>query len=285
MIKINEAIDKASVMLKVEQIDMPNQKARLLMQYVLNKPRQYLIVYDKKTLTKKQEEKYFFYVNKIKKGTPLQHITHTQEFMKLEYYVNEDVLIPRPDTECLVEEVIKKANTYNLKNILDIGTGSGAIAISLAKYIEGSQIVASDINDKALQIAKKNAKINKVEKQIYFLKSDLFKRIPNSKFDIIVSNPPYIKREEIRKLHKDVQNEPKIALDGGWDGLDFYRKIAKDAPKYLKNKGYLCFEIGYDQREDVCNILEFEKRYSKPICTKDLFGNDRVIITKFNTNN
>lgn len=280
MITIKDAIEKASVILKTESIEMPKQKSRLLMQYILNEPRQYLIVYDKKILTKTQEEKYFFYVDKLKKGTPLQHITHMQEFMKLNFYVDEDVLIPRPDTECLVEEVIKKATKIQAKKILDLCTGSGAIAISLAKYLRGSEITASDISEKALKIAKKNAKINEVEKQIYFLKSDLYKRIPNQKYDIITSNPPYIKRDVIKNLNKDVQSEPVIALDGGWDGLDFYRKIVKDAPKYLKNKGYLCLEIGYDQKEDVINILEFEKKFTKIICKKDLFGNDRVIVAK-----
>lgn len=281
MVSINEAIEKAAVMLKTGQVDMPKQKARLLMQFVLNKPRQYLIVYDKKILTKKQEEKYIFYVNKLKMGTPLQHITHMQEFMKLNFYVDEDVLIPRPDTECLVEEVLQKARVNKFRKILDLCTGSGAIAVSLAKYINKSEITASDLSDKALKIAKKNAKVNQVENQIYFLKSDLFARIPKTKFDMIISNPPYIKRDVIKKLNKDVQNEPQMALDGGWDGLDFYRKIVKDAPKYLKNKGYLCLEIGYDQKEDVMDIIKYENKFSKLICKKDLFGNDRVILAKY----
>lgn len=281
MVTIKDAIEKAALMFKVEQIDTPKQKARLLMQFVLNKPRQYLIVYDKRNLTKEEQEKYFFYADKIKKGTPLQHITHTQEFMKLNFFVNEDVLIPRPDTECLVEEVIKVAKKTKAKKILDLCTGSGAIAISLAKYIENSQIVASDISDKALKIAIKNAKINEVENQIYFLRSDLFQKVPKEKFDIIVSNPPYVKRQDVKKLAKDVQKEPIQALDGGWDGLDFYRKIVTNASDYLKYKGYLFFEIGYNQKEDVLDILKYEKKYTKLTTKKDLFDNDRVVFAKY----
>ena len=154
---IREAISKASIKLKTQNIDSPKQKARLLMQYVLHENRQYLIVYDEKKLTPNQEERYFNEVDKMLQGIPLQHITHLQEFMKMNFYVNKDVLIPRPDTEVLVEEVIKIAKRINAKKILDLCTGSGAIAVSLAKYIKNSQITAIDISEKALEIAEKNA--------------------------------------------------------------------------------------------------------------------------------
>ena len=248
---IKETLRKGIIELKINNIQEPSLKARLLLQYILNKPRQYLIIYDNKQLTLRQEVNFFKGIKKLVKGIPLQHITHSQEFMKMTFYVNEDVLIPRPDTEILVEEVIKIAKRINAKKILDLCTGSGAIAVSLAKYIENSQITAVDISTKAISVAKLNAKNNNVENQITFVESDLFKQLPKEKYDIIVSNPPYIKKEIIKSLDKEVQNEPKIALDGGYDGLDFYRKIINNADEFLKFTGYVCLEIGYDQKDDV----------------------------------
>lgn len=279
---IKETLRKGIIELKVNNIQEPSLKARLLLQYILNKPRQYLIVYDNEQLTLRQEVNFFKGIKKLAKGIPLQHITHSQEFMKMTFYVNEDVLIPRPDTEILVEEVIKIAKRINAKKILDLCTGSGAIAISLAKYIEESQITAVDISDKAISVAKLNAKNNNVENQIIFVESDLFKQLPKEKYDIIVSNPPYIKKEIIKSLDKEVQNEPKIALDGGYDGLDFYRKIISNADEFLKFTGYVCLEIGYDQKEDVLELLKNEGKYVDTSCKKDLFDNDRVIIARLN---
>ena len=277
---IREAINKASLQFKTKNIEAPKLKARLLMQFILKQTRQYVIVYDEKTLTPKQEKSYFKNVERISKGIPLQHITHQQEFMKMNFYVSKDVLIPRPDTEVLVEEVIQIAEKINAKKILDLCTGSGAIAISLAKYIKNSQITAADISHKALEIAEKNAKNNEVDKQIAFLYSDLLQEIPKEKYDMIVSNPPYIQRALIKNLEEEVQKEPQIALDGGWDGLDFYRKIIKQADEYLKYGGYLCLEIGYDQKIDVIDLIEQEEKYTNTYGKKDLYGNDRIIITK-----
>ena len=276
---IRETIRKGMIELKNNGISEPNLKARLLMQYILDKPRQYLLVYDNQTLSLRQEVDYFKAIKKVSNGIPLQHITHMQEFMKMNFYVNEDVLIPRPDTESLVEEVIKIVKKINAKKILDLCTGSGAIAISLAKYIEGSQITAVDISAKALEVAKLNAKNNDVENQITFVKSNLFDGLAKEKYDIIVSNPPYIRKDVIKTLDKEVQKEPKIALDGGYDGLDFYRKIIHQSDEYLKFKGYLCLEIGYDQKIDVIELIENEEKYVDTYCKKDLYGNDRVIIT------
>ncbi|MCI8410959.1 MAG: peptide chain release factor N(5)-glutamine methyltransferase [Clostridia bacterium] len=279
---IRETLRRGMIELKSNNINEPKLKARLIMQYILNKPRQYLLVNDDITLTLRQEVNYFKLIKKLIKGIPLQHITHQQEFMKMNFYVNEDVLIPRQDTEILVEEVIAIAKKINAKKILDLCTGSGAIAVSLAKYIKDSQITAVDISDKAIRIAKKNAKDNEVENQITFIQSDLFKNIKKEKFDIIVSNPPYIKKEIISTLDKEVQKEPIIALDGGWDGLDFYRKIIGQGYEYLKFKGYICLEIGYDQKIDVIEIIEYEEKYIDTYCKKDLYGNDRIIVTQLN---
>lgn len=277
---IKEALNKGMIILKNNNIESPKLKSRLLLQYVLKKTRQYIIVYDKEEITKKQQWEYFINIEKLTKGVPLQHITHIQEFMKMDFYVDESVLIPRPDTEILVEEVISIAKKIEKPVILDLCTGSGAIGIAIAKNVKDAKIYAVDISEKALEVAQKNAKNLQVEEQIMFIKSNLFEKLKNLKFDIIVSNPPYIKREDINYLSEEVQNEPKIALDGGEDGLEFYRNIVEQAYQYLKLGSYLCFEIGYDQKIDVIEIIENEKKYINTYGKKDLYGNDRIIITK-----
>lgn len=275
---INELLKKGMIALKSANIDTPQIKARLLLQYVLGIKREHLIIYDKQIVPKNKEIAYMNNIEKIRQGVPLQYITHSQEFMKMNFYINNDVLIPRPDTEVLVEEVIRIAKKINNPVILDLCTGSGAIGISIAKYVKDAKVYASDISEKALEIAKKNAKINDVN--IEFIKSDLFKALPKMKFDIIVSNPPYIRKDIIRKLKIDVQKEPIIALDGGKDGLDFYRRIVEEAPNLLKWNSYLCFEIGYDQKKDVTEIIEKSNMYYNTYHKKDLCDNDRVIITQ-----
>lgn len=275
---IKEAITKGMIMLKSNNIESPKLKSRLLLQYVLDEPRQYIIVYDKKEITKKQQWEYFINIEKLTKGIPLQHITHRQEFMKMDFFVDENTLIPRPDTEILVEEVIKIAKQKYNPKILDLCTGSGAIAISLKKYVPNSEIIGVDISEKAIEVANKNA--NKLNVDVKFIKSDLFEKLKKEKFDIIVSNPPYIKKEEIKKLSKEVQKEPELALDGGIDGLDFYRKITSQAIEYLKTESFLCFEIGYNQKNDVIKIIEKQQNYKNIYCKKDLYGYDRVIVAQ-----
>lgn len=276
---IKESINKGMIMLKSNNIESPKLKARLLMQYILKKPRQHIIVYDNNEITKKEQFEYFVNIEKITAGVPLQHITHSQEFMKMDFYVDENVLIPRPDTEILVEEVIKIANKMDNPIILDLCTGSGAIAVSIAKYVKNAKIYAVDISEKALEIAKKNARKMEVGKQIEFIKSDLFNKIKKMKFDIIVSNPPYIKKRDISYLSSEVQKEPQIALDGGEDGLDFYRKILSQAIDYLKLGSYICLEIGYNQKNNVIELIENENKYVDTYSKKDLYGNDRIVVT------
>lgn len=277
---IKETLTKGMIMLKNNNIESPKLKARLLLQYILKKSRQYLIVYDNEEVGKKEQWEYFVNIEKLTKGVPLQHITHTQEFMKMDFYVDENVLIPRPDTEILVEEVIKIAQNIDKPKILDLCTGSGAIAISIAKNVPNAEIYAVDISEKALGIATKNA--HRLEANVKFIKSNLFKDLKNMKFDIIVSNPPYIKKDDIQFLSNEVKKEPQIALDGGYDGLDFYRKITKHAIEYLKFGSYLCFEIGFNQKEDVMEIIKNEGHYTGTYCKKDLCGNDRIIVTQVN---
>ena len=251
---IMEAIKKGMIELKNSNIETPKIKARLLMQ--------------------------FSSIKKMRQGVPLEHITHQREFMKLNFFVNENVLIPRQDTEILVEEVIKIAKKINAKSILDLCTGSGAIAVSLAKYLPDTEITALDISYDALKVAKKNAISNGVESQITFVSSDLFTNLSEEKFDIIVSNPPYVKEEIMDKLDEQVKREPKIALNGGEDGLNFYKKIIKQAYQYLKYKGYLCLEIGFDQKIDVIELIENEEKFENTYSKKDLCGNDRIIVTR-----
>ena len=277
---LKELLEKGSLQLKINNIAEPKMKARLLMQYILNKPREYLLVHDNEEIKNIDEDKYLLNIKKIIKGTPLQHITHSQEFMKMNFYVDENVLIPRQDTECLVEETIKIAKKVNAKKFLDLCTGSGIIAVSIAKYVEKSNITALDISSKALEIAKLNSKKNGVEDRITYVKSNLFESLGKGKYDIIVSNPPYIKKDVLKTLSKDVQNEPHIALDGGYDGLDFYRRIIGQAYEYLKYNGYLCLEIGYDQKEDVISLLKEDGKYTNISCIKDLYDNDRVITAR-----
>ena len=277
---IRELLNQGIIMLKNEQIDSPKTKARLILESTLNKSREYLIIYDKNEVTSAQRDNYIKKIKRVILGEPVQYITGLQEFMKLNFFVTKDVLIPRQDTEVLVEELIKIAKDIPNPVILDLCTGSGAIAVSLAKYIPNSKIYGIDISEKALEIAKKNAEFNGVKNSIEFRVSDLFNKIRNQKFDIIVSNPPYIKKEDIKLLPKDVQKEPKIALDGGTDGLVFYSRIAKSAYKHLRRGGYLCLEIGYNQKLQVKKIIEGQKRYINFYCKKDLCENDRVVITQ-----
>lgn len=277
---IRELLNQGIIMLKNEKIDSPKTKARLILESTLNKSREYLIIYDKNEVTPAQRDNYIKKIKRVILGEPVQYITGLQEFMKLNFFVTKDVLIPRQDTEVLVEEVIKIAKDIPNPVILDLCTGSGAIAVSLAKYIPNSKIYGIDISEKALEVAKKNAEFNGVKNSIEFRVSDLFNKIKNQKFDIIVSNPPYIKKEDIKLLPKDVQKEPKIALDGGTDGLVFYSRIAKSAYKHLRRGGYLCLEIGYNQKLQVKKIIEGQKRYINFYCKKDLCENDRVVITQ-----
>jgi len=198
----------------------------------------------------------------------------------MDFYVDENVLIPRPDTEILVEETIKIAQKMQKPKILDLCTGSGAIAISIAKNVPDAEVYGIDISSKALDVAKKNAK--ELGAKVKFVKSNLFNKLEKMKFDIIVSNPPYIKKSDINYLSDEVKKEPELALDGGYDGLDFYRKITEQAIDFLKLGSYLCFEIGYDQKDEVIDIINSQGHYSKTYSKKDLGGNDRVIVTQVN---
>ncbi len=229
-------------------------------------------------------------LEKIKNNIPIQYITNHQEFMKMDFYVDESVLIPQPDTEILVEEVIKYAQEISENStsgdsrpslkILDLCTGSGAIAISLAKYIDNAEITATDISSKAIQVAKLNAEKNLVHKKISFIESDMFEKISQTDFNIIVSNPPYIETDVINTLSMEVQHEPKIALDGGADGLYFYKKIIEHSSNHLTKNGTIFLEIGYNQKQALFDLINHSDNFCMPTCVKDFGGNDRVIICR-----
>lgn len=272
---IEENLKIAINNLKEKSIEEPMLKARLLLCYILGVEKEYLIIHSNEYLETKQEEEYRRAIQRLVQGYPIQYITNYQEFMKLDFYVDENVLIPRADTEITVEEVIAYCkNKENLK-ILDLCTGSGAIAISISKYVKKCEITAVDISGKALEVAKKNA-INNDAKNINWILSDLFEKVED-KFDIIVSNPPYIKKQVILQLDEQIQKEPNLALDGGDDGLDFYRKIIQEAPKYLKENGEIFLEIGYDQKEEVITLINNTNEYTAVQTKKDLAGNDRMV--------
>lgn len=260
-----------------KNIDEASLKTRILLASILSCNREELIIKTEEILKKEDEEKFLDGIERISKGYPVEYITNTKEFMKMKFFVDENVLIPRYDTEVLVEEVLKIAKNENKKEILELCTGSGIIAISLAKYLEDAKIIATDVSEEALNIAKRNARSLGQEERIKFVKSDMFEKI-NRKFDIIVSNPPYIKTDIIEEY--SLEYEPKIALDGGEDGLKFYRIIIEEGYKYLNEGGFIILEIGYDQKEEVIEIAKTSNQYKNVTCVKDLNGNDRVIIVQ-----
>lgn len=259
----------------LKDIEDGNIKACILLEYILKLSREKIVSNPNIEVSDNNVESYLNKINDIKNGMPIQYITNKQEFMKLNFYVDKNVLIPQPDTEILVEKAIEICNNHgNDIKILDLCTGSGAIGISIAKNIKNAKVYATDIKNTVIDIAKQNAKQNNVD-NIEFIVSDMFENIQEKDFDIIVSNPPYIETDVIKTLPTEVRNEPIIALDGGKDGLKFYKIILSEYKKYLKKDGYLLLEIGYNQAKSVGELINLN--YS---IIEDLAGNDRVIIIK-----
>ena len=219
-------------------------------------------------------------VLRAKKRKPLQYILGEWEFYGLPFKVSEGVLIPRADTEILVEQCIQLMREVEEPNILDIGSGSGAISITIANELKSSSVIGIDINNKAIELANENKILNKIE-NVNFIKSNLFENLDKDfKYDLIVSNPPYISKEEYETLMPEVKNyEPQNALTDLGDGLHFYKERSKLAGEYLKDTGYLAFEIGYNQAKDVSKILQ-DNNFAILSIVKDYGGNDRVVIAK-----
>lgn len=251
----------------------------------------------KEELSEEEIENYYDLVEKRASRVPLQHIIGTQDFMGITLRVNNKVLIPRPETEMMVEQAIKVILSGNIKTenyvyekeffesleqkkkwqVLDLCCGSGAIGIAIAKRCANSKVTASDISPEALGLAEENAEQARVK--IKFLKGDLFKPVRKKKFDMIISNPPYIKTMMIPALQIEVKDhEPHEALDGGDDGLEFYRKIIPEAADHLTENGVLMMEIGYNQGADIRNIIESSGRYGKNVIIKDYNRYDRIAV-------
>lgn len=227
-----------------------------------------------------------YYIEKY----PLQYLIHKQYFYNETYYVDENVLIPRADSEILVEKTIEYINNEDIKNVIDLCTGSGALGISVAKNTDIDKMTLIDISLGAINVAKKNISLNGVEDKVILQISDLLKEKikeikedenKNRRVDMIISNPPYIKSEVVPTLQEEVQKEPHLALDGGKTGLDFYIRIVEEAKEVLKPNGLLIFEIGYDQLEDLKNIIKENKEYKLLESVKDFGGNDRVVVCRF----
>lgn len=246
--------------------------ARLLLEEICGTDRNDLLVHGDRLVTEDQYNCYVNYIDMRRRHIPLQHILGYQEFMGLKFKVTPDVLIPRQDTETLVEEVMR--NLHDGMHILDMCTGSGCILLSLLRYSNDCVGVGCDLSEKALKVARENARELSLEAE--FVQSDLFENVCG-KYEIIVSNPPYIPSGEISTLMEEVKNhDPLLALDGREDGLYFYREIIKKAGQYLHPGGMLFFEIGCSQAEDVCRYMK-EADYKEVAVCKDLAGLDRVV--------
>lgn len=270
-----EAVDSGSKILQEAGIEDARLDAWLLLEMACKVDRNFYYLHADEDVTEEQQAEYESVLKKRTERIPLQYITGEQEFMGLKFKVNSSVLIPRQDTETLVEEALKVIEPG--MEVLDLCTGSGCIIISLLKNVLDVKGVASDISKQALNVAKDNAKQNEV--LVDFVRSNLFEHIQGT-FDVIVSNPPYIKTEEITALMPEVRDfEPKEALDGREDGLFFYRNLIRDGKTFLKEEGWLLVEIGYDQGEEVSKLMK-DAGYKKIKVVKDLALQDRVVIGK-----
>lgn len=247
----------------------------IALSYILGNSKSYILLNQELELNSEQSHRLNDIINKRKKAYPLQYAIGEWEFYNLRLKVDERALIPRFETEIIVDYIIKSAMKKD--RILDIGTGTGAIALSLGKHIVKSLVTGSDIEDKALSLARENKEITNIS-NVEFIKSDLFENI-DGKFDLIISNPPYINKEDYDKLEKELYFEPKSALYGGEDGLLFYKKIIRKAPDYLNDQGHLIFEIGYDQKEILNNLLK-EQGFKSIINLRDFNDFDRFIIAQ-----
>lgn len=246
-------------------------------------------------LADNQCEAYFELIERRAAGEPLQYITGTQEFMGLPFKVNPSVLIPRQDTETMVEDAVElltkgtlRGDEYvkaaELRDVLDLCCGSGAIGVSIARLCSKTRVTCADVSPEAVATAKQNGADNGC-KSVRFERSDLFEafcgKLGKKKFDFIISNPPYIESGIIPTLQREVKDhEPMLALDGGPDGLDFYRRIAEEAPEHLRKNGVLMMEIGYNQREAVTSLLEETEKFCDVKCLQDLAGKDRIVVAK-----
>lgn len=271
---IGDALKHGIVLLNENSIENAGLDARVIMCSVLSCNELYLTVHRDDEINEENEKKFFSFVKRRASNEPLGYILNHREFMSLDFYVDENVLIPRPDTEILAEKVISYF-AGKKPVITDMCTGSGAIAVSLAKYIPGARVTGLDISAEAVKIAAMNAEKNGVSKNCSFLVYDVLKPY-DVMADAVVSNPPYIPAKEIETLDETVKGyEPRIALDGGDDGLLFYRSIIKNSHTALKNGGLIAFEVGCNQAGDVARLMEED--FCDIGIIRDLAGIERVV--------
>ena len=272
--KIGDALKKGIALLNENSIENPGLDARIFLCDILGCNTVFLTVHRDDELSPEEAEKFFSYINRRKGNEPVGYIIGKKEFMSMEFTVKPGILIPRPDTEILVERTIEEFKEKPNPVIIDMCTGSGAIGVSLAKYLIGSKITALDISHEALSVARKNALDNGVE--VSFLRHDVLLPFKGVMADAVVSNPPYIPSEEVLYLDSDVMDyEPHLALDGGEDGLVFYRAIVENIHSCLRKDGLLAFEVGMGQAKDVAEMME--PFFYDISVDKDLAGIERVV--------
>jgi release factor glutamine methyltransferase len=275
---IKSALTEGAGSLKTAGVDDPRNQANLLLMYVLDRDRTFLLTHHEENLPAKQFEQYLALVTRRAEGYPLQYLTGRQEFFQLEFEVTPDVLIPRPETELIVEVGIEILRDKAAPFFADVGAGSGAIAISLLRELPRARALAVDISPGALAVTKRNAERHAVTDRLQLVESDLFSTIdPRAAFDLIVSNPPYVPANDLNGLQREVRHEPPGALDGGPDGLAVIRRLLKDAPDFLTANGYLVFEIGFDQPEAVKELID-HAAWEMIELRKDLQGIPRTVV-------
>lgn len=283
-----KALTWAETYLKRFKVPEAKIDAEYLLSHILKCKRQELYLNPNTQLTNQEINTFKGFIQKRSKREPLQYIIGEEEFRGLIFKVTRDVLIPRPETELLVEEAVKIIERQRAKgkgqktNVIDLCTGSGCIAVSIAKEIDNCKVYATDISEKALAVAKENAKGHRVEDRITFLQGSFLEPLKDKglegKIDIMLSNPPYVSKKDMEKLQPEIKEyEPPLALYGGEDGLDSYRTIIPDAISYLKDGGCLIFEIGYGQAEGVKELFGKNLAYVKIEIIKDLSGIERVV--------
>lgn len=287
MSKIRDLLKYGQEMLEAKGKDGASFDSRALLSFVMDIPFRDVPLRLDSEVTEEQEERFRGLLERRLVGEPLQYITGEQEFMGLSFHVDERVLIPRLDTEILAEEALAviaadsgQASACGSPEVLDLCCGSGAIGLSIAALAPETKVTLTDISEDALEVAKLNARTLNVEDRVTLVQSDLFEKIQGG-FDLIVSNPPYVRSDIIPTLDTEVKDhEPMLALDGGADGLDIYRKIAEEAADHLNDNGCLMMEIGFDQAEVIKKLLEEDGRYTGIQIKKDLAGLDRVAVSK-----
>ena len=279
MVSIAEALSAAALRLcGAQSTDTPRLDAEVLLAHALSKDRVYLLINKNENVPEDIRERFSAYIQRRLDGEPVSYITGVKEFMSVNFSVCPGVLIPRPDTEVLAEAVIEAAEELPAPRILDLCTGSGALAVSIAKYVKKAYVTAVDFSPLCIGYTQINAASADVSERVNIICADIFDDVCyGEKFDIIVSNPPYIKSGDLPALDKTVRNfEPATALDGGDDGLVFYRRIADIAPGCLKDGGILALEVGFDQADSVSEILK-GSGFTGISCKHDLSGIRRAV--------